>query len=119
MSRFTPEELAKLPKWAQGQIEALEGDMESMRRKLVAVETLETNVWLDSYPDTIPLPPNSRVIFDLNGSKIWVGVREGYDGRDRLLLHERGGGSRWLMAESGVSNTMTILNLDLRRLEEK
>lgn len=60
MSEFTPEEMAKLPKWARGKVQSLlyklgsaEEEARIVRRE--ALEEGEPFVWVDPYPDPKPV----------------------------------------------------------------
>lgn len=63
MSRFSEEELAKLPKWAQGRISALVADVEHYKREAVQVATGVTDVWIWDSEGYRALPSGSLVSF--------------------------------------------------------
>lgn len=67
--RFKPEELEKLPKWAQSRIKALESDVEHHRAEAIEVRDGDTNVWTWDSEGYRALPRDSRVSFTVPGGK--------------------------------------------------
>jgi hypothetical protein len=65
--RFKAEDLAKLPKWAQSTIRALESDVEHYRREAIEVRDGDTNVWTWDAEGYRPLPKGARVSFTIPG----------------------------------------------------
>jgi hypothetical protein len=63
----TPEQIAKLPKWAQNEINGLQYAVEYYKKQLVAVHEGTTNVFVERglKEEDIPLPPNTRIRYQL------------------------------------------------------
>lgn len=84
---------AKLPKWAQDEINRLERDVASLKRDLHAIANSgEADAYVDTGDSKIGLPPYSRVIFRvMPGPSCVECVRQGngiavYASGGRLLV---------------------------------
>jgi len=111
-------DLARLPKWARDRISLLERELASARKENRLMVEGETNVWIDSI-EPVPLPPDSRIRFDLpGGQEIQI--------RAETMDHEAGGIGRLvvycarkdyrLLFAPGSTNTGYLYNLDPRYL---
>ncbi len=79
MSNYTPEQFARLPKWAQHLITRDTRDLADLREKLKQVNgEAETNVFIEQGIDEDqPMPKNSRILFRFpDKTSLAVGFRE-------------------------------------------
>lgn len=75
-------DITKLPQWAQQQISRLESDVAYWKAKWDRADSGDTNTWIwNGMPeDDMPLPPDSRIRFQLHESRdgdVTVMVRDG------------------------------------------
>lgn len=101
---FTQEEIKKLPKWAQGKVNRLEADIITWRNKAdqVAGES-ETNVFINHYPNPLPLPKDSDIKFQFEKGEIRCRII-----RDGLEIHAMSYKGR-LAILPNVSNAITAI----------
>lgn len=108
----------RLPKAARVEISNLRRELEATKEANRLMVEGETNVWIDSM-DGIPLPPDSRIRFDLpQGQRIVIG--------SEIASHEAGGIGRLtvyasrrdhrLLFSPASTNTGYLYNLDPRYL---
>lgn len=90
-------DITKLPKWAQTEIERLQADLDYYREKLRQVGDGDTEVWVRSHAigEHEPLPRGTHIIFKLpNGGTEVSAVGE------TLELYGRSGGSLAVLPRS-------------------
>ncbi len=75
---FTQEEINKLPKWAQNRINKIQSDIKYYSDKAdeVAGEK-ETNVFINRYPNPLPLPKDSDIKFQFKEGVITCKIKNG------------------------------------------
>lgn len=99
---ITQNQIEKLPKWAQQEINRLTNENESLKNKLASFNgEAETNTFIRSGRDKIPLPKNSRISFEIGLSSFDIII----DG-DLLNVHHSGDGK--LVVMPCVSNVVNI-----------
>lgn len=98
----TPERFARLPQWAQHEIDRLERDLAYARSLLDIHNDEDTNVWLGSISDTVNLPKDSRVTFLLENDEITVQ----HDSHHGLRIMSRRGAL--LVRPSGGVNVLNV-----------
>lgn len=110
---MTPEQLKKLPKYAQNEIERLRRDNDALRDEIAKAETGETNTWLRRFRgngrDDVGLPPNSQIRFDLaNTVETYVDVQVMKSSRYLAQEHLQIMASDVLYVRSMASNLVAI-----------
>ena len=111
---YTEKQFARLPKWAQVEITRLNNNLEYAERRVREVEGKdETNVFIDTMMDKIPLPKDSQICFkDETGAEYAVrahrSAEQGRVGLHVSVLHcgERGFGVLGIFPHA--SNVVTI-----------
>lgn len=68
--KYTKEQLSKLPKWAQVEINRLIKDLEVCKADLRRMDgEVSTNTFIEDGLDKHPLPANTSIIFGLKNNK--------------------------------------------------
>ncbi len=111
MAARTPEDVAKLPKWAQARIARLENSVEHLNARL-AQGPADSRAFADPYSDSPhPLGPDPHVRFI-------VGAPRHAGGRPPHISVRLADGGLYVMASDGLtiepqsSNTCRIFNVD-------
>lgn len=115
MSEYTPEQFARLPKWAQRTIEHQEGAIEELRRTLQVAtgDVPETDIYFETWPmygnrDT------KRIYMPENRGRVFVDVGKGrYARSDQVTVAREdkyGLGGIMIQADSEIHLTMPSCN---------
>jgi hypothetical protein len=108
---YTPEQLAKLPKWAQSEITNLTGQLTAREEEIRRItENEPSNTWIaESFRrERRYLPANSRVVFR-NGTGTEIEVK--VNGRGAIEASSDGRGR--IAAIGNVSNVIGLDVVDL------
>ncbi len=82
----------RLPKWAQTELRRLRGNLQSLEREVMQVETGDTDTWIEEGLEQRALPRGSRVRFDLEDSHITANLKDDGAGPYVEVYHSGGMG---------------------------
>lgn len=94
---MTMKDITRLPKWAQAEISRLQANNASLKQELAIAKQLPDTdddcIIIDPYDEPVFLHKRRHVTFRVNGRKIDVDIRNGYDGVPTLKVSANSGGS--------------------------